>query len=245
MNVNRTCRKYFSPEPILTVGEQISAQFVQAMVNGTLKPYDKLLSEKNLAAQFGVSRKTIRDGLLNLQMKGLIKSSRGKMGGSYIQDFPYSKLAEILGERFFFQLKLSDITLDDIEEVRKLVEVYCARKAADAYGSSDGNIQPLFEENSLEVSFDKKCNSFFNLHLSIGKASGNHILAQIVNLINLILSTVFVSSIYPSNAKEEAYAEHEELYNAIISGDQKRAESEMLVHILRTNQRIRTNRAEK
>lgn len=245
MNAENKSSIPFSPKPVQTLGEQIAEQFVQALVNGSIKPNDKLPSEQILAEQFGVSRKTMRDALSDLREKGFIKSKQGKSGGSYICDFSYDQLVLALSKTISFKINIDETSLEDIEEVRKLIEVFCAGKIADAYKSGESNTKIFLEEKSPNSNFNKECDKFFNFHISIGDASKNVFLSQIISCIHLILSTVFASSFYPINAREDAYPEHLALYNAITSGDRKKAEAEMLSHILKTNKRIQEEIAKK
>lgn len=71
---------------------------------GQLEPGEKLPTEEDLTAQFGVSRITIRNALSNLQRDGLIERSRAK--GSFVaQELP-------LNEKFIITNEVYDIVRD-------------------------------------------------------------------------------------------------------------------------------------
>src|SRR5689334_20053559 len=50
-----------------------------------LKPGDRIGTEQELAAQFGVSRPTLREGLRLLASTHLIRSTQGRGGGIFVE----------------------------------------------------------------------------------------------------------------------------------------------------------------
>lgn len=231
----------FAPQRVLTLGEQISIQFVHALVNGSLKPHDKLPSEIELADQFGVSRKTMRDALEDLRKKGFIKSSPGKSGGTYICAYSYDQLASAVGKTLSIPLNLEDISLEQIEEVRMIIEIYCADIITEKINADKSSVNfSLMTESEHHYTQPHDC--FFDFHTSIAKETDNPILTSIITSMHLILSTLFASEIYPVKEKRDAYNSHLKLYNALMSGDKEIAEKEMREHILITNQLINSHK---
>jgi GntR family transcriptional regulator, transcriptional repressor for pyruvate dehydrogenase complex len=51
---------------------QVTAQIKEAILDGSLAPGEPLPTERDLSAQFGVSRTTVREALRALQAQGLI-----------------------------------------------------------------------------------------------------------------------------------------------------------------------------
>ena len=66
--------------------EHVIEHVRQLIGRGDLRPGDRLPAERDLAAQLGVSRPTIRAGLLALAAMGVIQSRHGS--GTYIPDGP-------------------------------------------------------------------------------------------------------------------------------------------------------------
>lgn len=67
----------FNDKKILTIPEQI-VQFVkQSIIDGDIKPGDKLPSEESMAASLGVSRPTVRDALNMLEASKYIYTKEG------------------------------------------------------------------------------------------------------------------------------------------------------------------------
>src|SRR6478735_7091970 len=57
----------------------------QLIVSRTLAPGDKLPSEVEIANALGVSRMTLRQALAAIEAKGLIRRSRGRFGGNFVE----------------------------------------------------------------------------------------------------------------------------------------------------------------
>ena len=66
-----------------SVSQQVFDQLRQQILSGSWKPGDKLPSENELAAQFGVSRVTVRNALQKLSGLGLLETRFGE--GSFIR----------------------------------------------------------------------------------------------------------------------------------------------------------------
>src|SRR4051812_4683291 len=91
---------------------------------GTLGPGGRLPAERHLAQQIGVSRPTVRAGLRTLAALGVVRSRRGS--GTYIPSGPATLGAEALS----FLAALHKFTVDDVYEVRRILEVGAAGLAA-------------------------------------------------------------------------------------------------------------------
>ena len=61
--------------------EDIARQIREELLQGRLRPGDRLPAERELAVQFGVSRNTLREALRSLEIAGLITLRKGAAGG--------------------------------------------------------------------------------------------------------------------------------------------------------------------
>ncbi|GAY14977.1 GntR family transcriptional regulator [Mycobacterium sp. shizuoka-1] len=64
---------------------RIAAWLEKLIVSGRLAPGDKLPSEVEIAGALGVSRMTLRQALAAIEAKGLIRRSRGRFGGNFVE----------------------------------------------------------------------------------------------------------------------------------------------------------------
>src|SRR5580692_4804496 len=71
-------------EPGTTVHAQIEDWLAGQIVGGALVPGDRLPTEHDLAAWFGVSRMTLRHALAELARRGLVTRAVGRHGGTFV-----------------------------------------------------------------------------------------------------------------------------------------------------------------
>src|SRR5215472_11459733 len=69
-----------------TVYSQIEDWLAEAIGAGRLAPGDRMPSEQDLAAWFGVSRMTLRQALAKLARRGLVTRTVGRQGGTFVAE---------------------------------------------------------------------------------------------------------------------------------------------------------------
>ena len=111
--------------------EEIANQILEAMYRGDLKPKDKLQSENELCAVFGVSRVTVRAALRYLEQLGVIEVRQGARGGSYVKEMDFDEVAGQMEKA----LHMTNITLDQLGEVRSLLEEIIITRLIDCKNS--------------------------------------------------------------------------------------------------------------
>lgn len=114
-----------------SLAKQISEQIRQAIVEGRLRADQRLPREDDLAAQFEVSRPTIREALKRLAAQNLIRSRRGPTGGTFVNRPSAEEAAQGLQESATMLVSLGEFTLSDIAEARHELEAVCARLACE------------------------------------------------------------------------------------------------------------------
>ncbi len=65
--------------------ERIAAEIRRHVARNHLRPGDRLGTQQELAAEFGVSRPTLREGLRRLSSTHLIRTAAGPGGGIFVQ----------------------------------------------------------------------------------------------------------------------------------------------------------------
>src|SRR3989442_12651342 len=74
----------FSPLSVRTPVDQVWLSILEAITSGQLRPGDRLPGEKEQALGFKVSRAVVREALRALSQAGLIATSQGRGGGSFV-----------------------------------------------------------------------------------------------------------------------------------------------------------------
>jgi GntR family transcriptional repressor for pyruvate dehydrogenase complex len=107
--------------------QQVADQIQAAILDGSLKPGDKLPAEMKLKDMFDTSRGTLREALRVLEQKGLIDIKTGVGGGAVIKAIDTQKITEHLD----FLIQYQKVTLDHLSEFRYEVEGTIASLAAE------------------------------------------------------------------------------------------------------------------
>jgi len=112
--------------------EEVAEQLTEAILNGHLKPNERLPSERNLCEMFGVGRPTVREALRVLDNMGLVEIGTG-VKGSTVKDLDITQYMEAVRRQMSHLIKVDEETIRNLWEVRKYIELgislVAARKA--------------------------------------------------------------------------------------------------------------------
>lgn len=221
-------------KPIKTkkIYEEIVDQIRQLLIDGHIKPGDKLPSERELIKSFKVSRSSIREALSALEMMGILEVRTGE--GTFIRHIrPESMMASLA-----WSLYLDKGSILEMLEVRKMIEVQAVGYAAER--ATDKEITQLSE------TLDKMKNNFENMgsvsekadmmfHYTIAVATQNKITIKLMDTISDNLQHLIHATrpkLYEGKYTPELlYHEHEKIYKAIRTRNSEEARRQMLEHL--------------
>lgn len=103
----------FSPARPRRVFDEIVDQIQQRIADGTIVPGDRLPSERALAAQFEVSRNTVREAMRMLEISGLVTMRKGATGGAFIREATSENVSRTVSDN----LRLTDFSLRDLADM--------------------------------------------------------------------------------------------------------------------------------
>jgi DNA-binding transcriptional regulator YhcF (GntR family) len=78
---------FFMPQnkvQVPRISDAVAASLERRILEGSLKPGDRLPPERELAVELGVSRPSLREAIQKLSSKGMVQSRQG--GGTYVTD---------------------------------------------------------------------------------------------------------------------------------------------------------------
>lgn len=158
----------------LTLSQKIERKIEEAIREKKLLPGQKLPTEKELCAQFAVSRTALREALRRLSARGLLDIRKGS--GIYITELKIEDAINSL--HLFYDLRFNSDLILKIIEVRRLFEPEIARLAA--RNRTDEDIR-ILRKNQAEL---EKCNPdntqlevdlINRFHMNLSKSTGNPI----------------------------------------------------------------------
>ena len=193
----------------------------------------QLPSERQLAAQLGVSRNSLREALAKLVSEGVLLSRRG--GGTFIR-WRHDTWSEQNIVQPLKTLMADDPDYSfDILEARYAIEASTAWHAAmRATPGEKEKIQLCFEA-TLSEDPDLASQADVRFHLAIAEASHNIVLLQTMRgFFDLLQSSVKQSRqrmylVPPVFA--QLTEQHEAVLNAILAGDAEAARKAMMAHL--------------
>lgn len=232
----------FAPIKTYKISDEVYKQIVSLISNGQLQPGDKIPSERELSAELGISRQSIREALNRAEVMGLIEVRQGE--GSFILSSikgalkpPLTVIIEKEAERIF-----------DFLEIRKLVEGWCAERAAlEATAEELKEMKEILGKMKKVVSKDKQWEELdLKLHLFIAKATHNIIAVHIMDALkaNFNLFFKFTKSMPSSERLDVLWQHHNEIIDAIARKDSNMAKHKVVNHLNFIEEKIRKDMGE-
>jgi DNA-binding FadR family transcriptional regulator len=188
------------------LADEVANRLQQQISLGQYEIGQKLPTEPELMVQFGVGRSTIREAVRILANTGLLRVQQGL--GTFVEAVEVN--SETLSQR------LQRAQFHDLNEIRQLLEVKIAEKAALHRTDSDiEKMQALLEkrkEMALANRPDECIQADIDFHTSIAAASKNEILVDLYKTIACHLKQSFIARF----SSTETFAQTQDLHKALL-----------------------------
>ena len=220
---------------IRAASEQVAVEIQHYIQEEGLGPDDFLGREEDLAAEFGVSRPTLREALRLLASGNLIRASKGPGGGIFVARTAEEGMSRSLSDAIAMMLETGTVTLDELLDARLLLEVPLAGLAA--YQPDDQTIARLREIVEREAAAgpdDREAytTSDMEIHRTLAAAGGNRMIGALTDWIFEVLQPSLVEVLEPAIVQSAILEHHQALLAAVERGDPARAERTMKDHLL-------------
>ncbi|NTS76566.1 pyruvate dehydrogenase complex transcriptional repressor PdhR [Catenovulum sp. SM1970] len=202
------------------LADVILKQLEAMILEGSLTPGQKLPPERELAAQFAVSRPSLREAIQKLEAKGLVTRRQG--GGTFVSENLQSAISDPLFE----------LILSKPESQLDLLEFRHALEGIAAYYAALRGTPADFERIKLSFESIISCNdnmvgdqidAIFEFFKAIAEASHNLVISHLVNamapLLKQNIETNFQMLKSKPDTARQVNDDRESLMNAIISGN--------------------------
>jgi GntR family transcriptional repressor for pyruvate dehydrogenase complex len=212
--------------------EQVADQLRGLIVSGRLPQGGRLPTELELARELGVGRATVREALRMLAAEGLVRTSKGQGGGSYVTMPTVDGISESLSSNIALLAGAQDLTLDELIEVRELLEVPAARLAARRRADTD--LELLRESIPADApALDTQAEFVHNrdFHKTLIECCDNRLLQIAAQPVFSALQTSLSRSGLPRAFHRSIHAHHARIVEAVEAGDENAAGSEMHDHL--------------
>ena len=219
-----------SPIVVPKTSDVLASEPRKQILNGVLAPGMSLPTERDLVAQTGLSRGSVREALRILETEHLVKTRPGRNGGLIARQPGDDALAKYVS--LFVQGP--GIALMSLLQTRDAIEPTLAALAAT--NRTDAQLRLLVEPTeAVESAFPDLpllLRENVKWHCAIAVASHNELLrAFMVAISELVYQATAIENFATDNVREVVIAAHRRILDAIIAQDADAARRRMSRHL--------------
>ncbi|MCF8069466.1 MAG: extracellular solute-binding protein [Desulfobacterales bacterium] len=206
-------------------------QIETAIIDGSLKPGEKLPAEREMIEMFATSRNTLRESLRVLEQKGLIEIKTGVKGGAIIRKINTEQITESLA----FLIRSRNVALSHLAEFREGLEGNIVAIAAERATITDiKRLKAILKDAKKNI--DDDWESFIRidkeLHIELARMTGNPIYTSVIKMVYENIHNYY-DRFFPNEFRLvwENYDDLYKIVQAVSRRDAKEARSLTLRHI--------------
>lgn len=213
--------------------QQLVDTLTARITEGVIRPGERLPTENELAATYGVSRTVVREAVSRLKAAGLVETQHGR--GSFVLARPSTTgFGPVPGEP-----TLHDVL--DLLDFRTGVEVEAAALAASRRTDHhlDGLREALEHFAAARDHPSTAVHADFRFHLRIALATGNRYFSDLLSSFGPSMIVMPRERLHPGRPDfARIVAEHENIYAAVERQDAEGARAAVRVHLANSRARL-------
>ncbi len=219
-----------SPIVVPKTSDVLANELRRQILSGELPNGAPLPPERELVAQTGLSRGSVREALRVLEAERLVSTRPGRFGGSTA----HKPNDETLGRSVSLFVQGRGISLLALQQTREAVEPSLAALAA--LNRTEAELQQLVEATEkVEAAFDDPplfLRENVQWHCAIANASHNELLrAFMYSISNMIYKATSVENFATEGVRKQVVHAHRRVLESISSQDENLARQRMARHM--------------
>ncbi|MDH3731170.1 MAG: FCD domain-containing protein [Acidimicrobiia bacterium] len=218
-------------QPAIPAYQQVAEQLTSLILAGELSQGQRLPVEAALAAEFGVSRSTVREALRVMSAQNLVVTLRGVTGGTFVVHPEPNQVSDYLEASLGLLSGSRAVELDELLEARELLEVPAARLAAERATDDQIEAMEAMLADPPDVVAGHRFEGNRSFHSTILAASGNSLLLVMTEPVFGVLRTHILRDSAPPTFWKRVAKDHRKIADAIAARDGDRAADEMATHL--------------
>jgi DNA-binding FadR family transcriptional regulator len=212
----------FQPVQPVRAYQRIVEQVEEALARGDLAPGQRLPSERELVAQFAVSRSTVREALRVLESNGVVRSRPGDPNGPEILPFSHSALRK----QMVRLARVDELTLSELIGFRMImdgaaIQVASRLRTPEQLAEMEETLIAMRE--AIDVDFAAFSEADLAFHDVIARISRNSLIQTCNEVVRgVVLSLISDKIAHAPNSRAlmlESLQHHAEVVEAIRSGN--------------------------
>lgn len=209
------------------VFEGVAQQIQRLIVDGALRPGERLPPERELSARLGVSRSSVRDAIRILELAGLVVPRQGE--GTVVADLSPETVAAPIASILVRKRELVAELLD----VRKMIEPALAARAAER--ATDDDVAALEAVVRRQEERARRGESTIDedgeFHYRIALAARNGVVRKVLDVLMQLLRETRARSLQTPGRPRRSLEGHERILEAIRRRDPAAAEAAVRRHL--------------
>jgi DNA-binding FadR family transcriptional regulator len=222
-----------------TIVAQVMEKFKELIATGHYKVHDKIPTESELAAMFGVGRSSIREAIKIFNYMGILESQIAK--GTFVCDESH-----VSSEALTWSILLGKKDLDELIEIEGAIELWSLISLTERYRKNRDSVRSLvetLEDNIKEMQRvlktadeDKIVKADDSFHTAIINASNNSLFISIYRT----LRSFRYEEIKRAHAEDpsDCVEHHTEILNSVKTGDPQEVQSVFRKHLNNIKEKV-------
>lgn len=213
---------------------QIADQIRDLIMRGGIQPGEQLPSEAQLSANFGVSRNTMREALRMLSSQGLVQTTRGTSGGTFVAIPDPILVQNNIENGLGLMSGGNQLTPQEIFETRLVLELPAARWAAER--RSDADLERIrIAAASVErgKATEERTDNSVDFHHAVMEAAGNRLMSLIAPPVWRVFARCAKDAPGKPHLWHDIDCDHADILHHIEQRNPDAAGEAMRVHLVR------------
>ncbi len=212
-----------------TLAQRVEQELERLILDSRLGTGDRLPSERELAAQFGVSRTVVREAVRALAAKQLVDVNVGR--GTVVRAPSPESAAESM--KLLLMMQAGGAGVEKVSEVRHIVENEIAARAAERRTDEDLRmLEAILEETRQHLDAPEVyIKSDVEFHAALARATQNELFVIILDSLVEIMIEVRLLTLRVPGITSLALSYHERILEAVTKGDPDAARAAMDAHM--------------
>lgn len=220
-----------------TLASRVAGQIEQLIVDGHLKPGDRLPSERQLAHQFGVSRTVVREAVRSLAAKNLLQVQAGS--GTIVSTPSAESVAETMS--LFLRVGQLELDYEKVHEVRRTLEIAIAGLAAERRSAADiAEMEEILQQaRRIRGDRDEFAANDVAFHAALARATHNELYTLLLDSVADIMLRVRQMAFDVPEMPTRALMHHADILARVKAGDADAARDAMRGHLIEAEHTMR------
>lgn len=207
------------------LSDAIEQQLESLIMEGTLRPGEKLLPERELALQFDVSRPSLREAIQRLEAKGLLLRRQG--GGTFVQKNLWKSLSDPLAELLASHSESQFDLLETRHALEGIAAYYAALRGTDEDLARIRDCHLRIQTAQQNGDLDAEADAVMQYQIAVTEAAHNVVLLHLLRSMGPMLELNVRQNFEMLYARRETLARVSEhrasIFTAIVAREPEKA----------------------